>query len=88
MTAGRLLVGPFALPLLGAGPERSREVVAVPKERLPWLDAARPPHLGDAGDVVLWRDPAPALDVAGRTAAADDEVATMMQRWGYAKPAK
>ena len=87
--ADHLLVGPLALPLFGGrGRTGAPELVAIATGRLAWLDAVRPPYLGDTGDVVLWRDPAGPDAAAQKTAAADGEVATMMQRWGYAQPAK
>jgi arylsulfatase A-like enzyme len=89
--ADHLLVGPLALPLLGGSARQAAPAgaIALPAQRLSWLDAARAPEPGERGEVLLWRDPGAAGDArgAGRTASADGEVATMMQRWGYAQPA-
>jgi hypothetical protein len=85
-----LLAGPYALPIFGGAtqPKIGSGIVRISRERLSWLDAVRAPFLGESGDVVLWRDPAGPLASAERTQAADSEVATMMQRWGYAQPQK
>jgi arylsulfatase A-like enzyme len=87
--ADRLLVGPLALPLFGGrtrGGSRG-DPVELASARLDWLDAKRAPDLGDHGDVILWRDPGALAVDSPRAQAADGEVATMMQRWGYAQPA-
>jgi hypothetical protein len=89
--ADHLLAGPYALPIFGGAAQQKNlpaGVVRIPRERLAGLDASRAPFLGDAGDVVLWRDPSGPLASGERTQAADSEVATMMQRWGYAAPQK
>jgi hypothetical protein len=83
-----VLLGPFALPLLGAGPH-----IVVDGERWGWLDAARPPAAAsDSGEAELrlWRDRstlAPVLAAHGEDAS-NEEVAGMMRRWGYAQPGK
>jgi arylsulfatase A-like enzyme len=77
--AREILVGPYALPLLPGA--------AVEGPRWSWLDAARRPVDGDRGDLLLWRDPSRAVELPASAAHADDEVAGMMQRWGYAQPA-
>jgi arylsulfatase A-like enzyme len=86
--ANRLLLGPLALPLLGGRfRQETGDVVSISSERLGWLDAPHAPFFDERGDVLLWRDPgALAGTGATRTAAADSEVSTMMQRWGYAQP--
>jgi hypothetical protein len=73
-----LMVGPFGLPFL--------ESAHVSDVRWSWLDAPRPPVAGNRGDLLLWRDPSRAGDVPALAAHANDEVAGMMQRWGYAQP--
>jgi arylsulfatase A-like enzyme len=81
---GQILVGEFALPLLSAAPS-----FALDGERLTWMDAARPPILGDHGDVLLWRDPSPITPLAvPPTNGSASEVAGMMRRWGYAQPGR
>ena len=93
---GQLLVGPYALPLLGDGPlplaapsgEELPTAVLRP-EMLGWLDAARGPPAGEHGDLTMWRDPGSSLPVPVESAKSTggDDVATMMRRWGYAQPA-
>jgi hypothetical protein len=78
MTAKQVLVGRFALPLLDDS--------GLDAARWSWADAARPPVPGERGDLLLWRDPSRAFEVAPSAAHANDEVAGMMQRWGYAQP--
>ena len=78
----RVLVGPIALPLLDAQREG---ILRLDASQLSWLDAARPPELGNDGALVVWRDPVALSSSASTAAAADSEVATMMQRWGYAQ---
>lgn len=85
LAAARLLVGAFALPLLSDG----EGVIAIDKNTLPWLAAARAPVDGKRGDVLLFRDPATTATTAAATTTpagrGDGEVASMMRRWGYAK---
>src|SRR6185369_2481900 len=71
----QILVGGFALPML--------DDAKINEEEWGWSDAARPPVDGDRGDLLLWRDPSRAAEVASPGAHANDEVAGMMQRWGY-----
>jgi arylsulfatase A-like enzyme len=79
----QLLLGRFALPLLG-----SETSAVLEGERLTWLDAEREPVLGDRGEVILWRDPSAITPVAPSQAGSNSEVAGMMRRWGYAQPAR
>ena len=78
----RVLIGPIALPLLDA---QQGGILHFSTQQLDWLDAARPPDLGDEGALVMWRDPVALTSSAHTATAADGEVATMMQRWGYAQ---
>jgi arylsulfatase A-like enzyme len=78
--ARQLLVGPWALPML--------DDTTLDARRWSWLDAARPPVDGERGDLLLWRDPSHAAALPAPGAHADDEVAGMMRRWGYAQPGK
>jgi hypothetical protein len=80
---GELLIGPFGLPLLG-----DREAVVLEGERLGWLDAERPPVLGDRGELLMWRDPSAITPLPSANAKSNQEVAGMMRRWGYAQPGK
>jgi arylsulfatase A-like enzyme len=82
LSAHQLLLGEFALPLLG---ESGR--LELDGERLTWIDAVRPPLPGERGDLLLWRDPSPITSLTLPSAArASSEVAGMMRRWGYAQP--
>jgi arylsulfatase A-like enzyme len=81
LAPSQLLVGPFALPLL-----TDQSATVLDGERMAWLDAPRPPELGHSGDLLLWRDPSRLASVPAVEAHANDEVAGMMQRWGYAQP--
>jgi arylsulfatase A-like enzyme len=76
LEAKDLMVGRFGLPLLS-----STRIT-----QWSWLDSARPPVDGDRGDVLLWRDPTRGAEVPALEARANDEVAGMMQRWGYSQP--
>ncbi|MEO6952439.1 MAG: sulfatase [Polyangia bacterium] len=78
----RVLIGPIALPLLDA---QRDGILRFDAAHLSWLDATRPPELGNDGALVMWRDPVSLSSSASTTTAADSEVATMMQRWGYAQ---
>jgi arylsulfatase A-like enzyme len=78
-TAGRLLVGPYALPLFGHGP-----VFELDDERWSWLDSPRTPYLGEGDDLFVWRDPGAHGTALPLDAGANREVAGMMKRWGYA----
>jgi arylsulfatase A-like enzyme len=78
-----LLLGPFGLPLLA-----DLETVVLDGERLCWLDAERPPVLGDRGEVLLWRDPSAITPLPAANAKSNQEVVGMMRRWGYAQPGK
>jgi hypothetical protein len=86
LEAKQLLVGPFALPLLAK--DAAAPPLVITADRLSWLDAQAPPPSGNRGEVLLWRDPsrASAKAVTPASAKSDDEVAGMMQRWGYAQP--
>jgi len=75
-----LLVGPWGLPLLDAP--------TMEGSRWSWLDATRPPVDGEGGELLVWRDPSRASVMGGPSAHANDEVAGMMRRWGYAQPGK
>jgi hypothetical protein len=78
LSAKQILVGGFALPLL--------DEAALHEGEWSWADAARPPIDGERGDLLLWRDPSQSAEVAAVGVHANDEVAGMMQRWGYAQP--
>jgi arylsulfatase A-like enzyme len=80
---GQLLLGRFALPLLGQATQ-----AVLDGDKLTWLDAAREPVLGDRGDFLMWRDPSAITPVAPTKAKQNGEVAGMMRRWGYAQPGK
>jgi arylsulfatase A-like enzyme len=84
LDGSKILLGAEALPLLG---DQRGDFVSIDSAHVGWLDAKRPPYLGEAGEVVLWRDPVAVPSTSRATQAADGEVATMMQRWGYAQPA-
>ena len=75
-----LLLGPFGLPLVDSA--------LIDRAEWSWLDSARPPVDGERGDLLLWRDPRRAAELPELTAHANDEVAGMMRRWGYAQPGK
>jgi hypothetical protein len=81
LKARQLLIGRFALPLLGDDTE-----AVLDGDKLTWLDAEREPVLGERGDILLWRDPSAITPVAPTNARANGEVAGMMRRWGYAQP--
>jgi arylsulfatase A-like enzyme len=84
LSAGQVLLGEFALPLVANEPR-----LTLAGERLTWIDGARPPVPGERGEVLLWRDPSPitslAVPASGKSSA---EVAGMMRRWGYAQPTR
>jgi hypothetical protein len=91
----RLLLGPYALPLLaGRKPEGPPEAPAaiIDGSLLSRLDAQHPPVLGDRGEVLLWRDHGAATPLAATAsegqAGDDNEIAGMMRSWGYAQPKK
>ncbi|MDW8283859.1 MAG: sulfatase [Myxococcales bacterium] len=90
----RLLIGPYALPLLAGRPrEGQRHVAVIDGALLSRLDAQHPPVLGDRGEVLLWRDEGAATPLAataqeGRPGGDESEIATMMRSWGYAQPEK
>jgi hypothetical protein len=84
VAARQVLVGEYGLPLL-EGPSPA----VLDGTHLAWMDARRPPPLGENGEILLWRDhtdyrPSPVLP--GATASTSSEVAGMMRRWGYAQP--
>ena len=83
LKAHQLLLGPFGLPLLG-----NSDSAILDGERLTWLDASRPPVLGERGELLLWRDPSAITPLESTKARSNDEVAGMMRRWGYAQPGK
>jgi Sulfatase len=75
-----LLAGEFALPLVDA---------PLQGDLLRRFDAPNPPLSGDRGGVLLYRDAARrGKELPAAAAQANDEVTGMMQRWGYAQPAK
>ena len=81
VTAGEILTGPFAIPLLGG------RKIHLGGEALTWLDAARPPVVGSDGAVLIWRDKSQlATPILAAENSANSEVSGMMQRWGYAQP--
>lgn len=80
--AGQVLLGGLGLPLLAG-----EHGIVLDRDKLAWVDAARPPVLGQRGDILLWRDQLAAAPMAlPENVEGDDEVAHMMRRWGYAQP--
>jgi hypothetical protein len=87
LDGGRLLLGPYGLPLLKDRLMPPLVTARLGAEELGWLDAARGPLPGNRGDVLLWRDPGSVLPglVEAKSSSGGDDVATMMRRWGYAR---
>jgi arylsulfatase len=78
----RLLVGPYALPYFAAeGGE-----LHLNGDRLTWLDAPRPPMITERGGLLLWRDDSATSPLLTSNRGANQEVAGMMQKWGYSQP--
>ncbi len=95
LQAGRILLGPYGLPLLSGrkGENVESPIATIDGSLLSRLDAAHPPVLGDRGEVLVWRDQGAATPLAataqeGAAASDDGEVAGMMRSWGYAQVEK
>jgi arylsulfatase A-like enzyme len=78
---GQILLGEFGLPLMASATQ-----LLLDGDRLTWIDAARPPVLGEHGEVLMWRDPSKITPLGlTPTKKSSSEVAGMMRRWGYAQ---
>jgi arylsulfatase A-like enzyme len=96
---GRILLGPYGLPLLAERKTEKGEGGALPGAvpvavidgpLLSRLDAPHPPVLGDRGEVLVWRDQGAATPLAATSSEAaggpdESEIAGMMRNWGYAQ---